>query len=58
MGRIIDRLFGCIVDRLFNRREGYMGAKIRHIAIATQDPDTIAHFFKQALGLHQVGVAN
>src|SRR5437879_13814550 len=35
-----------------------MGAKIRHIAIATQDPDKIAHFFKQALGLKQVGVAN
>ena len=35
-----------------------MGAKIRHIAIATQDPDTIATFFKQALGLKQVGVAN
>ena len=35
-----------------------MGAKIRHIAIATQDPDQIAHFFKQALGLKQVGVAN
>ena len=35
-----------------------MGAKIRHIAIATQDPDTMAHFFKQALGLKQVGVAN
>src|SRR5678816_3349808 len=58
MGRIIDRLFECIVDRLFNHREGYMGAKIRHIAIATQDPDTMAHFFKQALGLKQVGVAN
>src|SRR5262249_15057982 len=38
--------------------EGCMGAKIRHIAIATQDPDRIAHFFKQALGLKQVGVAN
>ncbi|MGH8069616.1 MAG: VOC family protein [Candidatus Entotheonellia bacterium] len=35
-----------------------MGAKIRHIAIATQDPDKIAIFFKQALGLQQVGVAN
>ena len=35
-----------------------MGAKIRHIAIATQDPDKIANFFKQALGLKQVGVAN
>jgi catechol 2,3-dioxygenase-like lactoylglutathione lyase family enzyme len=35
-----------------------MGAKIRHIAIATQDPDKIAAFFKQALGLKQVGVAN
>jgi catechol 2,3-dioxygenase-like lactoylglutathione lyase family enzyme len=35
-----------------------MGAKIRHIAIATQDPDKIATFFKQALGLQQVGVAN
>ena len=35
-----------------------MGAKIRHIAIATQDPDTIATFFKQAFGLQQVGVAN
>ena len=35
-----------------------MGAKIRHIAIATQDPDKIATFFKQALGLKQVGVAN
>jgi len=39
-------------------QEGCMGAKIRHIAIATQDPDTIANFFKQALGLKQVGVAN
>src|SRR5215813_3164493 len=38
--------------------EGCMGAKIRHIAIATQEPDTIANFFKQALGLKQVGVAN
>jgi len=35
-----------------------MAAKIRHIAIATQDPDKIATFFKQALGLQQVGVAN
>jgi len=34
-----------------------MGAKIRHIAIATQDPDRIADFFKRALGLKQVGVA-
>jgi catechol 2,3-dioxygenase-like lactoylglutathione lyase family enzyme len=50
--------FRVYVDRFFNRREGYMGAKIRHIAIATQDPDTMAHFFKQALGLKQVGVAN
>jgi hypothetical protein len=35
-----------------------MGAKIRHIAIATQDPDKIATFFKQARGLKQVSVAN
>lgn len=35
-----------------------MGARIRHIAIATQDPDKIASFFKQAFGLQQVGVAN
>ena len=35
-----------------------MAAKIRHIAIATQDPDKIATFFKEALGLQQVGVAN
>ena len=35
-----------------------MGAKIRHLAIATQDPDSLATFFKQALGLKQVGVAN
>jgi lactoylglutathione lyase len=34
-----------------------MGAKIRHIAIATQDPDRIADFFKRALGLKQVGIA-
>src|SRR6266511_5208042 len=38
--------------------EGSMGAKIRHIAIATQDPDKIATFFKEAFGLKQVGVAN
>jgi catechol 2,3-dioxygenase-like lactoylglutathione lyase family enzyme len=35
-----------------------MAAKIRHIAIATQDPDKVASFFKEALGLQQVGVAN
>lgn len=35
-----------------------MGAKIRHIAMATQDPGRIANFFKQALGLQQIGVAN
>ena len=35
-----------------------MAAKIRHIAIATQDPDKIAEFFKSALGLKQVGRAN
>ena len=35
-----------------------MAAKIRHIAIATQDPDKIGAFFKQAQGLQQVGVAN
>ena len=35
-----------------------MAAKIRHIAIATQDPDKVATFFKEALGLQQVGVAN
>jgi catechol 2,3-dioxygenase-like lactoylglutathione lyase family enzyme len=35
-----------------------MGARIRHIAIATRDPDRIAGFFKQALGLKQVGIAN
>src|SRR5262245_35835008 len=29
--------------------EGCMGAKIRHIAIATQDPDQIANFFKAGL---------
>jgi len=35
-----------------------MGAKIRHIAIATRDPDGIADFFKRALGLKHVGLAN
>jgi catechol 2,3-dioxygenase-like lactoylglutathione lyase family enzyme len=35
-----------------------MAAKIRHIAIATQDPDKIATFFKEALGLQPGGVAN
>src|SRR5262249_9735078 len=43
---------------IFTAQEGSMGAKIRHIAIATQDPDKIANFFKQALGLQQVGGAN
>jgi catechol 2,3-dioxygenase-like lactoylglutathione lyase family enzyme len=33
-------------------------AKIRHIAIATQDPNKIAAFFKEVLGLQQVRVAN
>jgi catechol 2,3-dioxygenase-like lactoylglutathione lyase family enzyme len=43
---------------MFTVGESTMGAKIRHIAIATQDPEKIATFFKQALGLQQVGVAN
>ena len=30
-------------------------AKIKHIAIASQDPDTTAEFYKNVLGLEEVG---
>jgi catechol 2,3-dioxygenase-like lactoylglutathione lyase family enzyme len=33
-------------------------ARIRHIAIGTQDPDTTARFYMEGLGLKQVGKLN
>ena len=33
-------------------------ARIRHIAIATDDPDATARFYKEGLGLHEVGVVS
>jgi catechol 2,3-dioxygenase-like lactoylglutathione lyase family enzyme len=33
-------------------------ARIRHIAIGTQDPDTTARFYKEGLGLKEVGRLN
>ena len=35
-----------------------MGARIRHIALATQDPEGTARFYIEGLGLRQVGVIN
>ena len=33
-------------------------ARIRHIAIGTQDPETTARFYKEGLGLEEVGKVN
>ncbi|HBD85036.1 MAG TPA: glyoxalase, partial [Dehalococcoidia bacterium] len=33
-------------------------AKIKHIALATQDPDKTAAFFKEVFGLQEVGKVN
>ena len=33
-------------------------ARIRHIAIATQDPETTARFYIEGLGLKEVGKVN
>ena len=33
-------------------------SRIRHIAIATQDPEGTARFYKEGLGLREVGVVN
>ena len=32
--------------------------RIRHIAIATDDPEATARFYKEGLGLHEVGVVS
>ena len=33
-------------------------ARIKHIAIATQDPEATAKFYKEGLGLREAGVVN
>ena len=33
-------------------------SRIRHIAIATQDPEATARFYKEGLGLREAGVVN
>ena len=33
-------------------------AKIKHIALSTQDPEKTAAFYKEALGLEEVGKVN
>jgi catechol 2,3-dioxygenase-like lactoylglutathione lyase family enzyme len=41
--------------RIFHPEKEIMMAKIKHIALSTQDPEKTAAFYKETLGLQEVG---
>jgi catechol 2,3-dioxygenase-like lactoylglutathione lyase family enzyme len=44
--------------RIFHPEKEIMMAKIKHIALSTQDPEKTAAFYKETLGLQEVGKVN
>ena len=54
-GSAIEENFQCDIRRL--RREDSM-AKIKHIAVATQDPEKTARFYKEVFGMREIAKIN